>query len=203
MNENKTGLGHLSAVDYLQHHISLWLSPTVEERKIEKSARKNYIKTLKKKITEKTPQIKKAIKEAKEDIESKVYIKLIEKQKLAKLKEFEKLFNFRFCKEERKAMTKTYEFKDIEIDLTDREKDVYNLLVDGVSYKDAAKILNVTQATIKTHVNTLFLKLQVNSLVELVVKHYKRVIKELQNEERIENNTFQTLLQINRLFDKK
>ncbi len=65
------------------------------------------------------------------------------------------------------------EFAERLTTLTSREKDVFNLLVQGYSYKQAAEHLNITLITLKTHVNAIFQKIQVNSLPLLVSTYYQ------------------------------
>lgn len=61
--------------------------------------------------------------------------------------------------------------------LTERENEVYGLLLAGYNYKEIAEELHIADTTVKTHVMTIFGKKQVNSLRELIIKGYKNVDK--------------------------
>ena len=54
-------------------------------------------------------------------------------------------------------------------DLTVREEEVLALLVEGKTYKDVAKQLFISETTVKTHVNNIFQKLQVNEKTQAVL----------------------------------
>jgi LuxR family transcriptional regulator, maltose regulon positive regulatory protein len=54
--------------------------------------------------------------------------------------------------------------------LTDREHDVYRLLLDGASNKAIARTLDLSVNTIKTHVRTIYGKLGVRSRAQLVAR---------------------------------
>jgi two-component system, NarL family, response regulator LiaR len=53
-------------------------------------------------------------------------------------------------------------------DLTQREREILKLLVDGLSNPEIAKQLNLSRSTVKTHVSHILEKLGVNSRVEVV-----------------------------------
>lgn len=58
--------------------------------------------------------------------------------------------------------------------LTQRESEVLRMLTDGVTYKGVAKNLFISETTVKTHVNNIFQKLQVNDRTQAVlyaIKH--------------------------------
>jgi DNA-binding NarL/FixJ family response regulator len=55
-------------------------------------------------------------------------------------------------------------------DLTAREKDVLRCLVQGMTYGDAAKRLGVSLDTVRTHVRSMYQKLQVHSVGEAVAR---------------------------------
>ena len=54
------------------------------------------------------------------------------------------------------------------IDLTDREEDVLRCLVQGMSYKRAARHLGISIDTLRTHIRHVYRKLQVHSVAEAV-----------------------------------
>lgn len=58
--------------------------------------------------------------------------------------------------------------------LTNREKEVLALLTEGYTYKNVAEKLVISETTVKTHVNNIFQKLQVNDRTQAVlyaIKH--------------------------------
>lgn len=61
-------------------------------------------------------------------------------------------------------------------DLSDREKEVLQSLVDGNSYKMVASSLNISIDTVRTHIRSIYEKLQVNSKSEAVAKALKNRI---------------------------
>ncbi|MDB5284953.1 MAG: two component transcriptional regulator, LuxR family [Bacteroidota bacterium] len=61
--------------------------------------------------------------------------------------------------------------------LTEKEKQVVECLVDGLSYKLCADRLNVTLETIRFHIKNIYRKLHVNSKSEVVKKSLKGEIK--------------------------
>ena len=54
-------------------------------------------------------------------------------------------------------------------DLTQREEEVLELLTQGVTYKGVAAKLFISETTVKTHVNNIFQKLQVNDRTQAVL----------------------------------
>ena len=54
-------------------------------------------------------------------------------------------------------------------DLTNREEEVLGLLTQGVTYKGVAQKLFISETTVKTHVNNIFQKLQVNDRTQAVL----------------------------------
>jgi DNA-binding NarL/FixJ family response regulator len=57
-----------------------------------------------------------------------------------------------------------------EFNLTKREKEILNLLVNGYSYKIIASDLNITPNTIKTHIKHIYEKLQVQTRTDLITR---------------------------------
>jgi len=56
------------------------------------------------------------------------------------------------------------------VDLTKREKEVLQLVAQGLSNNEAAQILNLSGGTVKIHVSNIFDKLNVSSRTEAAVK---------------------------------
>jgi DNA-binding NarL/FixJ family response regulator len=54
--------------------------------------------------------------------------------------------------------------------LSDREKDILNLLVEGKSYKMIAEHLKISYHTVNSHIKKIYEKLQVHSLSEAINK---------------------------------
>jgi DNA-binding CsgD family transcriptional regulator len=55
--------------------------------------------------------------------------------------------------------------------LTPRETDLYYLLLEGYTLKEAAKVLSVKYSTANTHMTAIYKKLRVNSRAELIIKY--------------------------------
>lgn len=53
--------------------------------------------------------------------------------------------------------------------LTIRENEVLELLTEGINYKSIAGKLIISETTVKTHVNNIFQKLQVNDRTNAVL----------------------------------
>jgi len=71
----------------------------------------------------------------------------------------------RSFKEETNAMDK----ENLLADLTSREEEVLDLLTQGNNYKGIAGKLFISETTVKTHVNNIFQKLQVNDRTQAVL----------------------------------
>ena len=54
------------------------------------------------------------------------------------------------------------------LDLTGREQDVLRALVDGLSYKQAADHLGISLGTVRSHITSIYRKLQVHNVAEAV-----------------------------------
>jgi DNA-binding NarL/FixJ family response regulator len=54
------------------------------------------------------------------------------------------------------------------LDLTERERDVLRCLVDGLSYKEVAAELGITAGTVRSHIKSVYRKLQVHNVAEAV-----------------------------------
>jgi DNA-binding CsgD family transcriptional regulator len=60
-----------------------------------------------------------------------------------------------------------------EFDLSEREKEILQLLVKGMSYKLIADACFLSIDTVKFHIKNIYEKLQVNSKAEAVAKAFK------------------------------
>ena len=58
-------------------------------------------------------------------------------------------------------------------DLTNRERQVFNLLVEGRKTEDIAEKLSITKNTVKYFTKRIYKKLEVKSKPELIVRHLK------------------------------
>ena len=56
------------------------------------------------------------------------------------------------------------------LDLTEREQEVLQCLVRGMSYKQAAEHLGISLDTVRTHIRAVYKKLQVHSVAEAVAR---------------------------------
>jgi DNA-binding CsgD family transcriptional regulator len=54
-------------------------------------------------------------------------------------------------------------------DLTIREHQVFKALCEGLNYKELSKKFVLSETTIKTHINNIFSKLQVNDRTQAVI----------------------------------
>jgi DNA-binding NarL/FixJ family response regulator len=61
-------------------------------------------------------------------------------------------------------------------DLSDREKEVLQLLVNGYSYKMIAAEMFISIDTVRSHIKKIYEKLQVNSKSEAVAKAFRNRI---------------------------
>lgn len=60
--------------------------------------------------------------------------------------------------------------KEVESDLTPREQDIVNGLVDGLSYKLIADRFDISIDTVRAHIRNIYKKLHVNSKAEVITK---------------------------------
>ena len=58
--------------------------------------------------------------------------------------------------------------------LTERERDVFTLLLDGLPYKRIAEMLNISENTVKYHIKNLYSKYEVSSRAELLGRALKK-----------------------------
>lgn len=63
--------------------------------------------------------------------------------------------------------------KHVESDLTPREHDIVNGLVDGLSYKMIADRYDISIDTVRAHIRNIYKKLHVNSKAEVIAKSLK------------------------------
>lgn len=80
--------------------------------------------------------------------------------------------------------------------LTKREQEVLDCLMDGLSYTETAEKLVLSIKTIKTHVISIFRKKYINSLQQLLVKEYKRLLDRSGLEEAFKRNQKQIYQQM-------
>ena len=59
-------------------------------------------------------------------------------------------------------------------ELSSRELEVLRLLVGGNSNKDIANVLGITEATVKSHVSTILIRLNVSDRTQVVVTAIQR-----------------------------
>ena len=59
---------------------------------------------------------------------------------------------------------------EVYLPLTDREREILNLLAKGLLYKEIGELLNITTGTVKQHIHKIYEKLQVGNRTEAVNK---------------------------------
>lgn len=64
--------------------------------------------------------------------------------------------------------------------LTDREVEVLSCIAKGFSYKDVARVLNLSENTVPSHIKNIYRKLEVNSKSEAVFEAVQRGILNLE-----------------------
>ena len=76
---------------------------------------------------------------------------------------------FEYFQNVAKEESKTCEGENLLTTLTVRENEVLELLTEGINYKSIAQKLIISETTVKTHVNNIFQKLQVNDRTNAVL----------------------------------
>lgn len=76
---------------------------------------------------------------------------------------------FEYFQNAAKEETKTSTGENLLTTLTGRENEVLDLLTQGINYKSIAQKLIISETTVKTHVNNIFQKLQVNDRTNAVL----------------------------------
>lgn len=71
-------------------------------------------------------------------------------------------------------VTKALESRTPNSDLSPREREVLLLMVDGKTNKEIASLLGITEATVKCHVSTILMRLNVNDRTQAVVTALQR-----------------------------
>ena len=74
--------------------------------------------------------------------------------------------------------------------LTDREVEVLYSLTEGINYKQISSLLYISESTVKTHINNIFTKLNVNDRTQAVLYALKHGIENLSKK----SNLFNTLV---------
>ena len=63
--------------------------------------------------------------------------------------------------------------------LTERELEVLHSLTQGINYKQTSKLLFISESTVKTHINNIFTKLNVNDRTQAVLYALKHGIEDI------------------------
>jgi DNA-binding NarL/FixJ family response regulator len=71
-------------------------------------------------------------------------------------------------------VTKALESRTPDSDLSSREREVLRHLVDGMTNKEIANSLGITEATVKCHVSTILMRLNVSDRTQAVVTALQR-----------------------------
>ena len=95
-----------------------------------------------------------------------------------------KFFNY-FRELVKKQETEIKEDNNLLSTLTQREEEVLELLTQGLTYKVVAKTLFISDTTVKTHVNNIFQKLQVNDRTNAVLYALSHGFKQAKDSEDI------------------
>ena len=94
---------------------------------------------------------------------------------------FFEYFQTSIQKEEQRAATE----ENLLTSLTMRENEVLDLLTKGINYKSIAQKLIISETTVKTHVNNIFQKLQVNDRTNAVLYALSHGFKQAKDSEDI------------------
>jgi DNA-binding NarL/FixJ family response regulator len=62
----------------------------------------------------------------------------------------------------------------VKLELTQRQHDVAELVACGHSNKSIARLLNITEGTVKAHLNAIYMRLQIRNRTALAVLYYQR-----------------------------
>ena len=84
---------------------------------------------------------------------------------------------FEYFQTTAKEEARTSEEENLLSSLTMRENEVLELLTEGINYKSIAGKLIISETTVKTHVNNIFQKLQVNDRTNAVLYALSHVYK--------------------------
>jgi len=79
--------------------------------------------------------------------------------------------------------------------LTEREVEVLKSLTQGVNYKQISKLLFISESTVKTHINNIFTKLNVNDRTQAVLYALKHGIDSLAKKPHILKNLTNEVIQ--------
>jgi DNA-binding NarL/FixJ family response regulator len=82
--------------------------------------------------------------------------------------------------------------------LTDREAEVLHSLTQGVNYKQISKMLFISESTVKTHINNIFTKLNVNDRTQAVLYALRHGIESVVKNPNILNSVTSALSEIER-----
>jgi DNA-binding NarL/FixJ family response regulator len=77
------------------------------------------------------------------------------------------------------AATATDSADEAPVSLTDREAEILQLIAKGLSNSEAAKILEVSKATVRTHLEHIYAKLEVSNRVEAVTEGIRKGLIEV------------------------
>lgn len=97
---------------------------------------------------------------------------LLNAKLLSLLKEHTYIWAYHEMNNEERVQVRLVIEKDVV--LTDRERDVFALLLDGLPYKRIAEKLNVSENTVKYHIKNLYSKYDVSSRAELLGRALKK-----------------------------
>ena len=70
-------------------------------------------------------------------------------------------------------------FLDAVVELTRSQNKIYLLAVEGLSNDEIGSIVNLQEKAVKFHLSNVYLKCKVKNRAQLIVKHYKSLLKEI------------------------